>query len=480
MSLTGYFRDSPEARQQVRGALRRPISRPPTADALAKARSQRYGLVGTAFDYLFRSLLVRSHAGRSLIHTGSPCIALLTIPEFARSNGIGRQKLEVLYQAHDLRLAFEAREVELSLDVARACLILASFDVVIRVGRYHELAGCVEDVDGEDLLNLAAIIPLADFQASQRLILNPRFHHAGRVFGADGDVLIDDLLIDLKVTQLNKLRGEYLDQLTGYLALERLGGIVGAGEQSIQRLGVYFARHGRLQTWPVAELYQPGALPKLVAWLDEQWLAEDDSPEPRSISVNIVGASAERRSFLQMLLDASKLDSCVPSPFEPDPRVPHVRSALVARRVGWALLGPYAAERDVLIVAGLLASCPVTAAPLDHVQACLTDVERTRRILAASKHTDIWYASTHDDLKGCCKRILKRLDQVLTAPLPEDESKILDRLLPVALPLDDHGKFTRDERLWVKSLVVRGLVMQDGRSYMRLDLSRCSPIGTDP
>lgn len=479
MSLTGYFRDSPEARQQVRAALRRPVSRPHATQPLANARSQRYGLVGTAFDYLFRSLLVRSHAGRSLIHTGSPCIALLTIPEFARSNGSGRQKLEILHQAHDLRLAFETGEVGLSLDVARACLILASFDVVIRVGRYHELAGCVEDVDAEDLLNLAAIIPVAYFQANQRLILNPRFHHAWRVFGADGDVLIDDLLIDLKVTQLNKLRGEDLDQLTGYLALEHLGGVVGAGEQPIRRLGVYFARHGILHTWPVAELYQPGALPRLVAWLDDQWPTEDDVSESRSVSRGIVGAPQERCSLLQMLLDASKLNPHVPSPFEPDHRVPHVRSALVARRVGWALLGPYAAERDVLIVAGLLASCPVTAAPLDHVRACLSDVERTRQILAASKHTDIWYASTHDDLKRCCKRILKRLEKALAVPLSEDEARVLDRLLPVALPLDDHGKFTRGERSWVKALVARGLVMQDGRTYMRLNLCRCSPVSTD-
>lgn len=469
MSLTSFFRDTPDARHHVSDALRRPLSRPALSPALAPPRSKHYGLVGTAFDYLLRSLLVRAHTGQTLIHTGSPCLALLTIPDFSRS----RQKLAVLREAYDLRTAFELGNIPLSPQVARACLILASFDVVIRVGRYHELAGLVEDADVEDLLKLAELIPFAEFRAKERLILNPHFHHGHRVFGADGDLLIDDLLVDVKVAQENKLRGEYLQQLTGYLALERLGGIVGAGGQPIRRLGIYFARHGILQTWAVAEIYKPGALPPLVTWLDEQWLPAAPDPVKRAAESQAVGRPEKQRSFLQIVLDTSRFDRRIVPPTAPTDEQPHVRSALVARRVGRALLGTSAAEDDVNLVAGLLASCPMIAAPLEYVRVCLNDVDRTWRVLSTSKHTDIWYVSTHKDLHKRCKRILARMEKALAEPLQGEEKAVLEKMLPVALPLDEHGNFSRLERSVVKRLVESGRVMQDGRTFLRLDMARC-------
>lgn len=50
--------------------------------------------------------------------------------------------------------------------------------------------------------------------------------------------------------------------------LERLGGIVGADGSPVQRLEVHLARHEVTHTWRVAELYQGGALPRLVTWFD--------------------------------------------------------------------------------------------------------------------------------------------------------------------------------------------------------------------
>ncbi|GGR17932.1 hypothetical protein GCM10008957_33360 [Deinococcus ruber] len=106
------------------------------------------------------------------------------------------------------------------------------------------------------------------FHASEQLLLNPTFPASGRFGGADADLIIDDLLIEIKATQHLRLTATYLNQLTSYLVLDRLAGTTGSG-LPIRRLGVYYARHGLLQTFAVRELFRPGLLPQLVTWFDE-------------------------------------------------------------------------------------------------------------------------------------------------------------------------------------------------------------------
>lgn len=85
--------------------------------------------------------------------------------------------------------------------------------------------------------------------------------------GADADLLLDDLLVEVKATRHLRLDGVYLQQLAGYLVLERLAGIQGS-DRPIRRLGVYYARHGVLQVMPVRALFRSGLLPQLVTWFD--------------------------------------------------------------------------------------------------------------------------------------------------------------------------------------------------------------------
>ncbi len=51
---------------------------------------------------------------------------------------------------------------------------------------------------------------------------------SGRFGGADADLLIDDPLIEVKVIRHLRLKGEYLQPLTGYLVLDRLAGVHGS------------------------------------------------------------------------------------------------------------------------------------------------------------------------------------------------------------------------------------------------------------
>ena len=101
--------------------------------------------------------------------------------------------------------------------------------------------------------------------------LNPTFGIGSiMVSGADADMIIDDTLIDIKVTKHLDLKREYLNQLIGYTVLASIGGVDGAVRKTnIKFIAIYFARHGFLWKIPLAEI---GSLKKLSAF--KNWMVE--------------------------------------------------------------------------------------------------------------------------------------------------------------------------------------------------------------
>jgi len=75
--------------------------------------------------------------------------------------------------------------------------------------------------------------------------LNPDFTAHGTP--ADGDLLIDGLLLDLKTVTRPEVQAEWVWQLLGYVFLD-------AGRRGIERVGLYLSRHAWLGTWEVDEL----------------------------------------------------------------------------------------------------------------------------------------------------------------------------------------------------------------------------------
>ncbi|GGB84432.1 hypothetical protein [Deinococcus soli (ex Cha et al. 2016)] len=258
-SLTGYLRGTPEARQAIRTALTRQ-AHPALAPMLAPPLGANPGLVGTAFDYAFRFLLEGLNPGLVAVRDG--LIARRAALDLERDRTLAAvHAAEEKLQEVALGQPFEVRH-------ARAAVLLASYEVVVRTGRFADLAGVVPQEAAQDVLALIYAVPQGIFQAQSQLVLNPHFPAAGRFGGADADVLLDDLLIEVKATRHLQLEGAYLQQLTGYLVLDRMGGTVGSA-LPIRRLGVYYARHGVLQVLPVKDLYRPGLLPQLVSWFDD-------------------------------------------------------------------------------------------------------------------------------------------------------------------------------------------------------------------
>jgi hypothetical protein len=81
-------------------------------------------------------------------------------------------------------------------------------------------------------------------------VANPGFEGGANVGGADADFVIGDTLFELKATRrlIASAVREALLQLIGYSLLDF------SDEYRIRSLGVYFARHGWVATWPIGDL----------------------------------------------------------------------------------------------------------------------------------------------------------------------------------------------------------------------------------
>jgi hypothetical protein len=82
------------------------------------------------------------------------------------------------------------------------------------------------------------------------------------VGGADSDLIVGDLLIDVQGTVApSRLGKQELFQLLGYALLDY------DDEYGIRRLGFYLSRFGRLVTWPVEEYLALLGCPRTLAEL---------------------------------------------------------------------------------------------------------------------------------------------------------------------------------------------------------------------
>lgn len=268
MSLTSLIKTRGDFRQALRATIT-PPPKPVFPDLRQAALTTSYGTVGTAFDYLLRMRLEREF-GPDLTRSGAFVASL--VPHMVDDAADAEQAQRSFDRADAVIRRYLRHACPFGPEVARACLVLARLEAVFRSGNpaYVHSAEDVNELDIQDLLGLADLIPLERFRPRERLVLNPGFEAGARVGGADADLLLDDLLIEIKTTRHPRLTSEYLHQLVGYLLLSRIGGggIIGGEARPIRRLGVYFARHGLLHTFPVAGLFATGGLEDLQRWFE--------------------------------------------------------------------------------------------------------------------------------------------------------------------------------------------------------------------
>ena len=282
MSLTSHLgrKDDPirlwiDARfpgiAQVAHDLRRTL---PGADApiIRPPGPVPWSTIGIAFDYRLRYWLAvtpptellayrgaaayiasRHHAAR-IVDLDDPSVARTFAARFfAAMPGLVGAIAPVGHQLAD--------DAEATL--ARICLALALFEEVYRIGpgRSPRLDVVGQNAAPATLLDGIERAWVDDVVALSRAfyrscagwldrpaILNPTFAASRVVGGADGDLVWDGALIEIKTTVNHRFDTSWLRQLLGYVLLDTDDAL------HIDAVGVYLARQAHLATWPLADI----------------------------------------------------------------------------------------------------------------------------------------------------------------------------------------------------------------------------------
>ena len=147
--------------------------------------------------------------------------------------------------------------------LASYCWLLALFEQVFRAGIHPAWPLAVAGPDA-GLKDLLALVPAGaarevtaltrvfirtqpDLLACKRLRVGPVFAQSAALGGADADLLLDGLLLDVKVTVNPHLDRDRVWQLAGYALADTRDSL------GIRSVGMYFARHGQLLAWPLRD-----------------------------------------------------------------------------------------------------------------------------------------------------------------------------------------------------------------------------------
>lgn len=245
-------------------AVRKTPSAPPLTN--------HYSLVGTAFDYFLRFYVKRLN--RHAIE--QEWIAELAF-KMMRPGSIAHERTKKILKDAKLNYAEYLKTGKVNNSLLKTALQLAQIDPFYRrIGFNQEPSwilqlGKTDSNDVKDLKQLIALVEPKVFTAKTRCFLNPAFERARMIGGADIDLVLDDMLVEIKTTQLLEFKREYFDQLMGYYSLFQLGGIKGFPRRcKINRVGIYYARFGIFCEIRIKNAVDEVTYPKFLRWFERR------------------------------------------------------------------------------------------------------------------------------------------------------------------------------------------------------------------
>jgi hypothetical protein len=267
MSLTSFLQQS-----DVRAKFKQEFPKPklvPSQEILAPLLSTTPRLIGTAFDYLMR--FHTKYVNPKAIEQewiAEKSLRVLTRPGFKR---LYEQGYLTITQAKENYLDF-LKTGQATEALIQSALGLAKLDSMYRSGKIEENLQQLEEKDVEDLKNLIALIEREKLKSAGVVVLNPTFGLASKLVGAaDGDLILDDLLMEIKTFSKFKWERDDFNQLIGYYTLARIGSIDGAPpKHEIKRLGIYFSRHAYLHVIPVEDVIDERLFSQFLLWFQER------------------------------------------------------------------------------------------------------------------------------------------------------------------------------------------------------------------
>lgn len=274
----------PEVHEKFKTTFPKP-KLPEKKDIIVPPLTTNYPIVGQAFDYFLRFHLKQKFPELSCWDK-----------KWVAETGLEEMKLHDI----DSRLYKEAKSIvesakkvysdflitgNTSSELAEYCILLAKIDLYYRRGEaapqtiqdlYH-----IDERDTKDLLNLINIVPFHQFKPKIGLMMNPTFGFGSHVVGgADVDLIIDDMIIEVKTTKNLKLVPNDWYQIIGYYILyniDLLDAIAsnrripypGAPKIIIDKVAIYFSRYGYLFVTNV-DAITPETKTDFMNWLKEK------------------------------------------------------------------------------------------------------------------------------------------------------------------------------------------------------------------
>lgn len=258
-SVTTIVRMGACLRALTRALPRRPrLTQVKSWPIQAPSTSASPSLVGTAFDYYARMVLLQRYPGSP---QGS-CKARRGLDRLSTHRATAPAALAALEDAYARAKSswtHASRSHGYGEDLIAACLVLAQLESAFRFPGSPALAEVVSDPQAalrwcnpdhsaiDDLWSLGLFMFPKLWTSGTPPFLNPDLR-AGWAHG-DPDLVADDVLLDFKSTKNLKLPTTYLHQMVCYLALWR----VQRPDHPIRSICVYYTRFGRALNLSVDE-----------------------------------------------------------------------------------------------------------------------------------------------------------------------------------------------------------------------------------
>jgi hypothetical protein len=262
--------------QKPRLTVKKPLLAPPL--------SKRYGLVGTAFDYLLRFQIKRLNKNAisyKWVAENVPDLLLSSVTavfyedthtlEMSEPPREIKKVLQIIRQAKKVHSRYLVSG-RLTKKVLETSLQLAQLDIISRSGFVDENLGYCHEEDLIDLRKLISIVNPMIFNAKKLCLLNPTFGKASKlVGGADADLVIDDMLIEIKTTKKIRLLKDTFHQLMGYYVLHRISGVGQLKPKArIRKVAIYFSRYSYLHVFNLNEIIRKVQFPDFIKWFKER------------------------------------------------------------------------------------------------------------------------------------------------------------------------------------------------------------------
>jgi hypothetical protein len=239
------------------------------------------GLVGTAYDYLLRFHLLRAMpfatseqwvAEKALKRVGALAThsKILVGKEWRSAENIEYRMERIIGRSRRSLRTFLSGTL-LSARMIESAINLAHCDLYCRIQRLDKRFEKPRKRQVKEIRSLINATNLDQFTSATRCLLNPTFGEGSMIIGgADADLLIDDLLIDVKTSVTLSVRIEDWRQLICYAALNKhfpIGG--GKRPKAIRHIGIYFARYDYLVSWPLREVVDSTKFSSFAGWLSD-------------------------------------------------------------------------------------------------------------------------------------------------------------------------------------------------------------------